>query len=338
MQEANKIIKDISNKIFKPVYFLHGDEPYYIDMVSDYIEKNILSESEKSFNQICLYGKDSDVYKIIELCRKFPMMSNYQVVIIKEAQDLNNIENLDIYIKNPLKSTILVINYKYKKLDKRKNKTKSFNEALATNGVSLNTEKIRDYKIPDWIDEYVKSKKYKINQKATILLSEYLGNDLYRITNEIEKLIIAIGQDKNEITIDDIAKNTGISKEYNIFELQNALVRKDILKANQIIDYHIKNPKNNPAILTLTSLYFFFTKTLMYHQVKGKSDNVIASEIKISPYFVKDYSKASKVFSEKKIIDILSDIRVYNMKSLGVENASTKSEELLRELIFKILH
>lgn len=338
MQEYNKIITDINNKIYKPIYFFSGDEPYYIDRLTQYIEQHVLGEAEKSFNQLVIYGKDTDVFKIIEHARKFPMMSNYQVIIIKEAQDISNIEEMAVYAKNPLKSTILVINYKYKKLDSRKTKTKEFKDAISKNGVSFESNKLKEYQIPGWVEEYIKSKKLKIQQKAILMISEHIGNDLSRIINEIEKLIIAVGPEKSEITCDDVEKNIGISKEYNNFELQNALIKKDILKSNRIIDYYIKNPKTNPPILTITSLFYFFSKLMIYHTSKNRDEKLLISEMKIIPYYLKDYKIAAKNYPMKKNIEIISYLREYNMRNLGVDGSGSNSDDLLKEMIFKILH
>ncbi len=334
--DHNSIIKDLANKIYKPIYLLSGEEPYNIDIITDYIIENILTESEKGFNQSIIYAteetKDST---IVEMALRFPMMANHQVIIVKEAQNLKKLESLEKYSKNPLKSTILVLNYKYKKIDKR---TK-FYKNVKDNGVVFESNKLRDYEITKWIDEYLKNKNVRISPKASSLLAEYLGADLSKLVNEIEKLIITLPKDVFTINPEHIEKNIGISKDFNSFELQNAIGIKNTFKANRIIDYFIKNPKNNPAIVTLAVLYLYFVKLILFHQIENKSDNrIVASIIKTNPYFVKDFKIATRNYSPSKLIQIMSLLRDYNMKLVGVGNSSTEGGELLKELVFKIMH
>lgn len=329
-----KIMSDLKNKVFHPIYFLMGDEPYYIDMVSDYIEKNALDESEKPFNQVVIYGNDVDIASVMNAAKRYPMMSKYQVVILKEAQNIREIDDFIYYAENPLKSTILVISYKYKKLDKRR----KLYTALTKNAIVFESNKLYDSKIPDWISEYLKEKGLDIQPTAAALLTEFLGNDLGKIVNELEKLKLTLPKDEKKINTLHIEKNIGISKDYNNFELQNALISKDVVKANRIVNYFDKNQKSNPITLTITSLYFFFSKILLYHSLEDKSKNNVASALKISPFFVSDYQRAAKSFAMGKTIKIISLLREYDLKSKGSGNISATPGDLLKELIFKILH
>ena len=311
-----------------------GEESFYIDKITDYILENALPESERDFNQSIFYGKDADIASIIDTARRFPMMATKQLVVVKEAQQLKNIELLDSYIKNPLKSTILVINYKYKSLDKRK----AFTKNVAQYGILFQSKKIYENQLPDWISKYTSSLKLKIETKASILLSEFLGNDLSKISNELDKLSINIPQGKT-ITADDIEKNIGISKDFNNFELQNALGKKDILKANQIINYFSTNEKNNPIYVTIALLHSYFSKILKFHFLKNKTnDKLVASALGVNPFFVKDYKSAARLYNPKKLVSIINLLREYDLKSKGIGNVSSKNGDLLKELIFKTLH
>ena len=327
------IIKDLKNKIYKPIYLLQGDEPFYIDKITNYISENILTEAEKSFNQTVMYGKDTTVEMIDNASRRFPMMANHQVIIVKEAQSIKKIENLVYYAEKPLKSTILVINYKYKTLDKRKKVYKM----IQKNGVVFESKKLYDNKIPAWVNSYLKERKYSIEPTASRMLTDYLGSDLSKIANELDKLIITTPQER-PITAADIEENIGISKDYNNFELQNAIREKNILKANRIINHFAANPKDNPLVLTITSLYYFFAKVLTYHFLTDKSRNNVASVLKVNPFFVKDYELTARKYSKGKVIAIISYLREYDMKSKGLGSATTSHGDLLKELIFKTMH
>ncbi len=329
----NEIITDLKNKIYYPVYFLTGEEPFYIDEISSYIEKNVLSEDEKEFNQTVIYGRETDVPTIVSYAKRFPMMSNYQVVIVKEAQQINKIEELAPYIENPLKSTLLVICYKYRKFDKRT----TFASKIKKNSVLFESAKLYDNKIPDWINDNLKQKGYSITPKASFLLSEYLGTDLSKISNEISKLIINLPEN-TQITDVHIEENIGISKDFNVFELQKTLGKKNVYKSNQIINYFAANPKENPIYKIIPVLYSFFSKLLIYHQLKDRSRNNVASALSINPYFVYDYENAAKNYSFEKLSKIISYLREYDVKSKGVGNISAKDGELMKELVFKILH
>lgn len=328
-----QILADLKNKIYYPVYFMGGEEPFYIDSISDYIEKNVLTESEQDFNQTVIYGRDTNPMEIISLAKRYPMMASHQVVIVKEAQNIQKIEELQPYIDNPLDSTILVVNYKYKKIDKRK----SFFKAVAKKGVLFESAKIYDNKIPGWINNYLQKAGYSITPKATILLAEFLGSDLSKIVNEIEKLTINQPQG-SQIDETIIERNIGISKDFNIFELQNAIGSKNIIKANQIANYFAANPKDNPLVKTVMILFGFFSKLLVYQQLKDKSKNNVASALSINPFFVNDYKVAGRNYNTSKLRSIISLLREYDLKSKGVENISTTDGELLKELLFKIMH
>lgn len=334
---SDQIIENLKNKVYHPIYFLQGEEPYYIDEITDFIAKNVLDENEKEFNQTVLYGKETNVNSILECAKRFPMMANYQVVIVKEAQQIKD-KDLESeiflkYVENPMKSTILVMCYKYKKLDGRK----SLGKLIAKKGVLFESKKLYDNQIPEWIANFLKKKNYRIGVKATMLLTEYLGNDLSKIVNELEKLMLNI-KSGNEISTSHIEQYIGISKDFNVFELQNALGTKNILKANQIIRYFAKNPKDHPMPVTLFNLYSFFSKVLMYHYILDKSNKNAAAVLKVHPFFLKDYQFASKNFSPKKTEQIISVLRDYDKKSKGVNNISADEGELLKELVYKILH
>jgi DNA polymerase-3 subunit delta len=331
--EFENILKDLKNKVYHPVYFLQGEEPYFIDVITDYIANNVLSDMEREFNQTVLYGKDVDTLTIVSYAKRYPMMSNHQVVIIKEAQDLKQLENLESYIENPLKSTILVFCYKYKNLDKRL----KFAKAIDKKAVLFTSSKLYENKIPDWITNYLKVKNYKINDKAAILIAEYLGNDLSKVSNELDKLMLNVPVG-TKISVKHIEDNIGISKDFNVFELQTALGRKNVLKANQIAIYFAANQKNNPFVMTIGTLYSYFSKLLIYHTLENKSPNTVASALKVGPYFVGDYEMAAKNYSLGKLVDIINYLREYDLKSKGVDSGNSDGGSLLKELIYKILH
>jgi DNA polymerase III subunit delta len=329
-----EIISDLKKRIFKPVYFLAGEEPYYIDLITEYIEEKILPESEKAFNQMIIYGDDTNIAAIIDTARRFPMMASHQVIIIKEAQSLKKIEDLAIYLENPLLSTILVINYKYKTIDKR---TRLY-KILESHSAYFESARIRDYLIPGWIERFLMTKGIKTDPNASAMLTEYLGTDLHKIVNELEKLIITLPEGKPLITTALIEKNIGISKDYNNFELQKAIGEKNILKANIIVHYFANNPKDNPITLSIASLFGFFSKLLSYHYLTDKSKNNVASVLRVNPYFVKDYEIAAAKYNVAKTVHIISLLRTYDMRSKGYGDPGTEPGELLKELVFKILH
>jgi DNA polymerase-3 subunit delta len=329
----DQLLSDLKNQIYHPVYLLHGEESYFIDAVSDFIEAHVLSDLEKEFNQTIVYGKDSNVLTLMSYAKRFPMMANYQVLIVKEAQDLEKIEDFQPYMENPQPSTILVLCYKYGKLDKRKSLYKSIEKI----GVTFESARLYDNKIPDWINEYLRQLKYTITPKAAAMLTEFLGADLGKIVNEIQKLLINIpaGSEINEACVE---KNIGISKDYNVFELQKALTKRDVLKANQIILHFAGNLRENPLVKVIPMLYAHFSKILLYHFLADKSTNAVASALGIKPFFVTDYQQAARSFPAGKTVAVISLLREYDLKAKGVENASAGDGELMKELIFKILH
>jgi DNA polymerase-3 subunit delta len=338
---AAEIIKDLKNRKYKPVYLLHGDEPYFIDLISSYVEHKLLPDAEKGFNQTVLYGKDTDVMTVLNAAKRYPMMADYQVVLVKEAQEMKwgsegddkkGINPLLSYLENPLPSTILVFCYKYGKFDKRKKAYK----AIEKSGLVFESASMYDNKIPGWIESYLTERKYQISAQATAMLAEYLGNDLSKIANELDKLMLNVPAGQ-EVTLKHVQDNIGISKEYNVFELQTALGKKDVLKVNQIINYFEANPKNNPIVLVLGNLNNFFTKVLLYHYVRDKSQQNLARELGVSPFFVKDYEAAARSYPYAKAMQIISYLREYDLKSKGVDSL-TDHGGLMRELMFKILH
>lgn len=334
MKEFEELLNDLRNKIYKPIYFLMGEEPYYIDLITDFIAKNVLNEAEKSFNQSVFYGKDSDVMKIIENARRFPMMANQQVVIIKEAQELKEIDKLVFYVEKPAPSTILVINYKYGTLDKRTKLYKALDKHVV-----LESKKIYDNQVPDWITVYLKKLKIDIEPEAAILLNEALGNNLSKITHEIEKLLLVIGTGSKLINRSHIEKNIGISKEYNNFELTKALGQKNVLKANKIVNYFEHNPKSAPFPVTITVLFSYFCKLLTYHYVPDKSNrNLVAASLGVKPFLLSEYENAARKYSTAKLAEIVSYLREYDLKSKGVGSGNLSDGELLKELVYRILH
>ena len=333
--EFDQILSDLKSKVYKPMYFLMGEESYFIDEISDFITKEVLTDDEKVFNQVILYGKDIDAVAIIDASRRFPMMARYQVVIVKEAQNIRNIEELIHYVEKPLKSTILVVNYKYKTLDKRK---KLYSSIEKNGGVVLSSDKIYEDKVPGWVSKYLTQRGYAIAPEAAAMIAEFLGNELSKVVNELNKLLITMPANSKKITADMVEKNIGISKEFNNFELQKSLVARDVLKSNRIIDYFEKNPKDNPMVLTISSLFSFFTKVFTYHFLKDKSKGAVASALKINPYFVSEYELAAKRYGPPKLVEIISLLREYDLKSKGVGNSSATDGDLLKEMIFRILH
>lgn len=323
----------MKNRIYHPVYFFVGDEPYFIDTVTQYAEQNILNEGEKGFNQSVIYGKETNARQISELARRYPMMGNYQVVIVKEAQHIRNWDDLLNYIEKPLKTTILILSSKQEKFDKR---TKFF-KTIAERGVLMESKKMNEEKIPAWISQYLMERHYSIAPKAAQLLVEYVGNDLSRMVNELEKLSINIHSGK-EIDEDDIEKNIGISKDYNSFELNKALGMKDILKANKIVNYFAANSRSNPLVLTLGSLHNYFGKLYSLHYLKHLPDKQIASELGVHPFFLKEYKSASYNYPSARIESVIGLLHEYDLKSKGIEVANMNEGELLKELVYKILH
>ncbi len=328
------IISNIKKGTIKPIYFLMGDEPYFIDLVTDYIEKNLLNEADKGFNQTVLYGRETTIDYIVSSAKRYPMMAEHQVVIVKEAQALSrNIEKLEAYAANPQPSTVLVIAYKGKRIDKRKKLYKTLNKTA----VILDTKKLYENQIGTLVKEMLEEKGFKSSPKAIALIVEFLGTDLSKIHNEIGKLAVLLPKG-TAISAIHIEKHIGISKDYNVFELRKALGNKDVLKANRIITYFANNPKANPLVLITGQLVSFFTQLIRYHSLADKSKMSVASTLKVSPYFVGEYQAAARNYPLKKLARIISYLRQADAASKGINVTQISEGDILKELIFKILH
>jgi len=333
MNEVNQIVADIKNGESKPIYFLMGEESYYIDKISEYIEKNVLSEEEKGFNQMVLYGRDVTIEDVIANAKRFPMMAEKTVVIVKEAQDLSRtIEKLVSYAENPLPSTVLVINYKYKTLDKRK----KLHKIASKNGVVFESKKLYENQVADWIRKVLNGKNYQMEPKAAQMLVEFLGTNLSKISNELDKLVLILPEG-TIINPSHIEENIGISKDFNNFELRKAVGNRNVVKANQIIYYFANNPKSNPTVMTISLLNSYFTQLFLYHGLQDKSKANVAKNLGISPYFVDDYVMAARNYPMRKVSQIIGHLREADVKSKGV-GASISQLDLLKELLFKIMH
>lgn len=329
---ASAIISEWKKKQYKPLYWLEGEEDYYIDQVVDYAEHHILSESEAGFNLTVFYGKDANWADVINACRRYPMFSERQVVLLKEAQHMRDIDKLEPYIENPLSSTIFVVSFKEKKVDGRT----ALSKLLKKHAVVLTTKKMYDNQVPDWTNEMIHAKGYEISQKGLLLLVDHIGNDLNRIENEVEKIVVNLGNRKN-ISEDDIEKYVGISKEYNPFELQAAVVRKDLVKAMRIVQYFESNPKAGPIQLLLPTLYNLFSKTYMYFGQTAKDEKTVAVNIGVNPFFVKDYLATAKSYGYVGVEAALLLLHEYNLKSVGVNNPGNSDASLMKELMFKMM-
>ncbi len=327
------IISEIEKKLFKPVYLLHGEEPYYIDAIGSAIYKNALQEEERDFNQSVMYGKDADVLAVISEAKGFPMMSERRLVIVREAQDLKDIEKLEAYCAQPNLSTVLVLEYKYKKFDSRKKITKE----IAKNGIVFQSDKVKDYQLTGWINSYLTKRNYTITPKASQLLSDSLGNDLSKITNELNKLELLLqkGTAINEIHIEE---NIGISKDFNVFELVNAIASRDILKAFQIVEYFSNNPKAGPLVVVITNIFNFYSRIMRIQFSTSKAPDELAKQLGVHPFAVKELIQASKIYPPKKAAANISILHEYDLKSKGVNNSSMPEGELMKELIFKLMH
>jgi DNA polymerase-3 subunit delta len=332
------IISELSKKIYKPIYFLTGDEHYFIDLISDYISENVLSESEKAFNQITIYGRDASISSIIETSRRFPMMANHQVVVVKEAQLIKNLEDLEVYLKAPQKSTVLVICNKLAPGASLSSKVKKAFDLAGKIGISFESKRLYDYQVPAWIAKHLTSKGIEISPTSGELLKDHLGNDLSKIANELEKLIITLPTGTKRITPEHIEQNIGISKDFNRFELNKMVGQRDILRANRIVDYFSKNQTANPLAATIISLFQYFNKIFTYHFIADKSERNASIKLDIHPFFISEYKQAATLYPPRKCIQVFSLLREYDMRSKGLNNESVDQGELLRELIFKIIH
>ena len=330
------ICQDIRSKKFAPVYVLMGDEPFFIDQITDLLLENVLDESERDFNQVMLYGADIDAVTIINAARRFPMMSKYQLIVVREAQLVRDIEVLASYVKKPLMSTVLVLNYKYKTLDRRK----SLATATDKVGVLFESKKIPDYKMPAFITSLMQQRSIGIDGKAAQMLADFLGNNLSRLSKELDKLVLLLPENgAKRITPELVEQNVGISKEYNNFELLKAIATKDVLKANRIAQYFEKNPKNNPIQATLPVLFNYFSNLLICYYAKDRSENGLMVALGLRGAFqVKDYVLGMRNYPAMKVFNIIHDIRITDARSKGVDNSSASDAELLKELLYKILH
>ncbi|KAA5445045.1 DNA polymerase III subunit delta [Bacteroides cellulosilyticus] len=332
---CDDILKELRAKQYRPVYYLMGEEPYYIDLIADYITDNILTETEKEFNLTVVYGADVDMATVINAAKRYPMMSEHQVVVVKEAQNIRNMEELSYYLQKPLLSTILVICHKHGVLDRRK----KLAAEIEKTGVLFESKKVKDAQLPAFITSYMKRKGIDVEPKATAMLADFVGAALRRLTGELEKLIITLPKGHTRVTPEQIEKNIGISKDYNNFELRSALVEKDVLKANKIIKYFEENPKTNPIQMTLSLLFGFFSNLMLAYYAPEKSEQGIANMLGLrTPWQAKDYLAAMRRYNGVKTMQIIGEIRYADAKSKGVGNPSLSDGDILRELVFKILH
>ncbi len=329
------ILRELRAKQYRPVYYLMGEEPYYIDVIADYIEEHVLTETEKEFNQTVVYGADVDVATIINAAKRYPMMAEHQVVIVKEAQAVRGMDELAYYLQKPLMSTILVLCHKHGALDRRK----KLAVEIEKTGVLFESKKLKETQLPGFITNYLKRKGFDIDPKATSMMAEFVGTDLSRMAGELEKLMITMPKGQTRVTPEQIEQNIGVSKDYNNFELRAALVEKDVLKANRIIKYFEDNPKNNPIQVTLSLLFGFFSNLMVAYYAPEKSEQGIASYLGLkSPWQAREYLAAMRRYGGVKTMQIIGDIRQADAMSKGVGNSSIGNGDILRELVFKILH
>lgn len=328
------IIKEIETKKLEKIYFLHGEEPYFIDEITKIITEYALEDHERDFNQVIIYGKDAEPLSLLSELKNYPMMAARKLVILKEAQDFKLIDQIESYFENPSDTTIFVINYKYKTFDSRKKSMKS----AAKNGLVFKSEKVKDYLLANWILKYAENKGFGITSKASILLAEFLGNDLGRIVNEIDKLTILLekGTTINDIHIEE---NIGISKDYNVYELTNALATRDIPKAFKIVDYFCHNPKAGELIVVISTLFKFNLQLMRIHFLPNKSKETVANVFKIHPFAAGELVNATRVFNPKKIAINISILHEYDLKSKGIGNTGAFTQgELMKEMIYRLLH
>lgn len=332
----DSIKQDIINRKFAPIYLLMGDESYFIDQLTELLLKTVLTETEKDFNLLTFYGIDSDVKNIVASARRFPLMSEYQLIVIKEAQNLSEIEVLDSYARNPLRSTILIINYKHGRIDKRRVLVKSIEDK---DGIVFESKKLYENQIPAFIKSYFANKNVRIDDKSAQMLTDFLGNDISKLIQELEKLIISLPKGNNTITAELIEKNVGISKDFNNFELLKAIISKDYLSANRIAIYFDKNPKENPTIVTLAVLFNYFSTLLECFWLPQKNEQSVMALLNLkSSFFARDYMMGLRNYNAAKVMGVISDLRVFDAKIKGIGNVSTPSSELLKELIYRIMH
>jgi len=334
MDEIVKIVNDIKNGKVRPIYFLMGEEPYYIDKLSDYMEQHLLTEEEKGFNQTVFYGRDVSVDDIVSTCKRYPMMAERQIVIVKEAQDLSKtIDKFEKYAENPTPTTVLILCYKYKTLDKRKKVTKNFDK----NGLVYESKKLYENQVGQWITRVLQGKGFTIEPKANAMLVDFLGTDLSKINNELEKLQIILPKG-SMITAKQIEENIGFSKDYNVFELRKAIGERNQFKSYQIAQYFADNPKDNPMVMTTGMIFSFFVNVLQYHGLKDKNPKNVASVLKVNPYFLKDYDVALRNYPMKKVSQIVAALRDVDLKSKGVGANNMPHGDLLKEMLVKVFN
>lgn len=325
------IIKNIAKGNYSPIYFLHGEEPYFIDLIEKFATSKIINESARDFDQTIFYGKDAELQTVINSAKRFPMMGSHQVISVREAQNFKKFDELIEYAKNPQSQTILLFSFKGKKLDAR------ILKKFKGNIEFFESRKLYDNQVPDWIVNQVASQHLQISEKSATLISEFLGNDLSKIANELKKLSITLSKN-SVITPEIIEQNIGISKDYNVFELTTALSKRDIVKANRIVNHFAANEKNYPLVVTIPNLYRLFSKIMCCYFAPSDNPEVIAQTIGVNKFFVKDYTTGKRNYSKRQIFNIISYLNEYDLKAKGYENVSTSDGELLKELVFKILH
>lgn len=331
----NSLRNDIQSRKFKPIYLFMGDESYFMDVLTELLSATVLSETEKDFNMLTFYGTDSDVNLVIASARRYPMMSEYQLIVLKEAQNLENFELLDVYAKKPMLSTILVINYKHGTVDKRKSLVKN----IAKLGEVFESKKLYDNQIPSFLQSWVKERGMSIDEKSAQMMSDYVGNDISKLIPQLEKLEISLPAGERRITAALIEKNIGISKDYNTFELQRAVISKNVVAANRIVDYFEKNPKDNPIMATIAVLFNYFSNLLECYWLPQKNEASIMEALNMkSSFFVRDYMTGLRNFSAQKVMSIISDLRTYDARSKGLDNVSASHGDLLKELVYRIMH
>jgi DNA polymerase-3 subunit delta len=329
------IRNDIRRRQFKPIYLLMGDEGFFIDELTTLISDTLLTEVEKDFNMLTFYGADSDVNLIISSARRFPMMSDHQLIIVKEAQQLDQFELLDHYVKNPMLSTVLVINYKHGSVDKRKSLVKHIDKI----GVVFESKKLYDNQIPAFITSWFREKEIGIDEKSAQMLTDHLGNEISKLIPQLQKLEVSLAEGARRVTSDLIEKNVGISKEFNNFELQKAIITKNVLTANRIVDYFSSNPKDNPMMVTVAILFNYFSNLLECFWLPQKDEQSIMAALNMrSSFFVRDYMTGLRNYNAGKVMEIISDLRTFDARSKGVDNISASQGELLRELVYRMMH
>lgn len=328
--------QDIKNRNFAPIYLLTGDEPYFIDQICDDLLAEVLTSEEKDFNLLTFYGVDSDVNNIIASARRFPMMAEYQLVVIREAQELDQFDTLEIYAKNPLRSTILVINYKHKKIDKRRLLVKNI---VANGGVVFESKKLYDNQIPSYIKSYFADRKIRIDEKSAQMITEFVGTDISKLNQELKKLEVSMPVGTNTVNSDLVERNIGISKDYNNFELLKAVISKNSLMANRIVNHFERNPKDNPTIVTIAVLFNYFSSLLECFWLPNKNEQSVMSSLNLrSSYFARDYMMGLRKYKALEVMNIISDLRTFDAKIKGIGNASASQGELLKELIYRIIN